>query len=389
MYLQQSLEAGFATRALRCDGVSDWDIHENRLMWTKGDGDISIRDMRKPDDTSIIDLKIMNFDTSHILPPNAWRLYVRILPGGDFLMTTRIVTKIDTENVPPVDRLQRISAQGKVAWSVDLEACTNRPAIGKHNFYFVRSPWQRADPTSGKKRSFAKNRLCDGSMVFHTIMPADMQADITTMELDRSLTLSEGECVASWKMNYRGDLQIFSTSSGQHIMTIQERDTTDGPLCVSVLPSFHTSGFWSSTSHTLRLFTFNETQRSHHDEDCGYYFRNNLADPSVIAFDGGRWMILRIINADDTVSHDRTIPFGKFSTLPANLFNAHRLPSPEYTTVVTLPGRSKAEGKRRDLELELPRKLEKGDFFGMMNDYLIFYSREDEMLVLVDFWPVW
>lgn len=101
---QENLKAGFATRAFRCDGASDWDIHGNRLIWSGGDEKISIRDK------SIIESEIMSLSTSHILPEKTFRPYVRILPGGDFLMTTLLVHQTLTET----HRLSRISGQGTV-----------------------------------------------------------------------------------------------------------------------------------------------------------------------------------------------------------------------------------------------------------------------------------
>ena len=131
MHFHENLKAGFATRAFRYDGISNWDIHGNRLIWSEGDDNISIRDLRNPDDKSIIESDIMSLNTSHVLPEKTCRPYVRILPGGDFLMTTLLVD----HTLTGTHRLSRISAQGTVLWSVELNAYMSRPAIGKDSVY--------------------------------------------------------------------------------------------------------------------------------------------------------------------------------------------------------------------------------------------------------------
>lgn len=107
-----------------------------------------------------------------------------------------------------------------------------------------------------------------------------------------------------------------------------------------------------------------------------------------MAFDGDRSVFIRTLHDPvDWGARDngRTNPFAQSAISPGEV----DLESPEGTITVTLPGRSKTDGKRRELELELPWELEEGDFFGMINDYLIYQSPRNELLVLVDFWPVW
>lgn len=388
LHYQKNLEAGLATRAFRFDGASDWDIHGNRLIWSRGDETISIRDLRSSNDKSIIESEVMSLDVSQILPENTSRLYVRSLPGGDFLMTTLSIK----QKLEETHRLTRISARGAVLWSVDLDASMSRPAIGKDSVYFIRGPCHKTSNDSCKKLSFAKHRLCDGSKIFDVTMPSETQANGKIPDLDRSLVLTGNESLASWTRHAPGALYIFSTSSGQLLRTMDRHRTRHSPLLQSVAPSSHTTGFWTTTAHYVILTMYDEASGSFKD------FKHYYADgdlhyvASPMAFDGNRFVFLRTLHSPmgwGTRDNARADPFSQFAISPAELASANGLESPEGSATVTLPGRSKADGKRRELELELPWELEEGDFFGMMNDYFIYQSPKNEFLILVDFWPIW
>lgn len=71
-------------------------------------------------------------------------------------------------------------------------------------------------------------------------------------------------------------------------------------------------------------------------------------------------------NARDNKTTDR---FAHSAISPLRISSAAGLESPEGTAAVTLPGRSEADGKRRDFGLELPWELEYGDFFGVITEY--------------------
>ena len=390
VHYQTNLEAGFATRAIRFDGAVGWDLRENRLIWSKGDEEISIRDLRTPDDKSIIDSGIISLDISHLLPDKTSRQYVRIIPGGDFLVMTLLI-KDDTLAAPKEScQLRRISAQGNVLWSVDLEASIIRSAIGKDSVYFIHGPWYEDDSRT-RKISFAKHRLCDGSKVFDVILPPERQAHGKILGSGKPV-LTENECLVLWKRNAWGELYIFSTASGKLLRTMDGPRNRNPPLLQSVAPSFHMAGFWTTTARYVTLTKYDEASGCFSDSEYYYADGDLHHDTSPMAFDGNHSVFLRTLHAPvgcGARDSSRLNPFAQFAVSPAELASTNGLESPEGTATVTLPARSKADGKRRDFELALPWELKEWDFFGMMNDYLIYQSIENEFLVLVDFWPVW
>ena len=346
-----------------------------------------IRDLRTPDDKSIVEPEIMSLSTSHILPEKTCRPYVRILPEGDFLMTTLLIR----ETLRGTHRLRRISAQGTVLWSVDLDGIMTRPAIGKDSVYFIHGPCHRTSRDRYKMLSFAKYNLYDGSKVFDVAMPPETQAKRKIQDLDRTLELTRNECWASWRRNSRYEVYFFSTSSGQLLKTSYEPRSVPPRLLESTSPSLQTAGFWITTSHTIELTTNDEVPG--YLSDAKFYFYvddKSHSSSSPIAFDGNHSVFLRTLHAPvglgarDT---DRANPFAQFAISPIEVVSAIELTSAEGAATVTLPGQS--DGKRRDFELELPWELEEGDFFGMMDEYLIYQSPKNEFLVLVDFWPAW
>ena len=391
MHYQANLEVGLATRAIRCDGAIDWDLHENRLIWCGRSKVISIRDLRTPEDHSAIESKILGLDTSHILPGKTCRPYTRILPGGDFLVTTSLIEDILSQS----QQLRKISARGTVLWSVNLEAAMTRPAIGKDNVYFIHGPHCQED-TRTRQMSFAKYRLCDGSMVFDVTMPSEFQSHWKIQEINQSMVLTEDETLAVWKYKSCNEVNIFSAESGQHIVTRNWVNYKNGPLFQTVLPSCHTAaGFWTTKTRSVHLTTYNPVSRSFLDVNSYIIGGNSLNEPRSMAFDGNHSIFLRTCNAsgadvgEGAKASGTLNPFTQFAVLKLALASIYGLNSAKATAVVTLPGRSKADGKRRDFELELPWQMEEGDFFGMMNEYLIYQSPKNEFLVLVDFWPSW
>lgn len=388
VYYQENLEAGLATRAIRCDGASDWHVHENRLLWCRTDEAPLIRDLRTADDKSITESDLINLDISHAMPKETSRRYVQMIPGGDFLMTTLLIK----DTVKQAHQLTKISARGSVLWSIDLKATMSRPVIGKEDVYFVHGPFLE-DDVRECKMSFAKHKLGDGSTIFDVTMPPETQIHKRMLAFDGFLILTGNERLASWGRISLGDVYIFSTSTGQVLKKIdQPRSRKFSPLLQCVVPSTHPAGFWTTTQRRTILTSYDETSDSfsevhHYQLDGGRTY-----DPPFVTFDGDHSAFLRILH--NGVGHNaryrgRTNHFAQFAILPTAFASDSEQASSDSTVPITLPGRSKADGKRRELELELPWEFTEGDFFGMTNDYLVYQSRENEFLVLVDFWPVW
>ena len=219
-------------------------------------------------------------------------------------------------------------------------------------------------------------------------MPPESNSYLRIPELDRSPVLSMNEGMASWRRNSRGALYIFSTSSGELLVDTDDRHHAKSALLPSVAPSFHTEGFWATIGDHTSLIIYDEATGTFLDCKEWCVINGCQRDPSLTTFDGDRSVFFRTLH--DLVDFDTRVmgTTNHFAhlTISPNEFDPN---SPEGTVAVTLPGRSKTDGRRRQLELELPWVLEEGDFFGMMNDYLIYSSPRSGFLVLVDFWPVW
>ena len=383
VYYQQNLEAGFATRAIRCDGASDWHVHNDRLLWGRSEEPPLIRDLRDVDDRSITESDSVTLDITHAMPEETCRRYLQSLPGGDFLMTTMLIK----DTAKKTHQLRRISARGSVLWSVDLESTMTRPVIGKDSVYFLHGP-SLADDARERQMSLAKHRLCDGSIVFDVTIPSDIPIHRKMLDFDGSLLLTGNERLISWGRISRSDVHIFSTSTGEDLRTIRQVSNKKySPLLQGIIPSTRTAGLWITKERTVRFYdetsgSFSEVQRYKLDE-------GGTNDPPFVTFDGDHSVFLRVLHHGLGHGAARTNSVAQLAIVPTARASDSGSEWSDPSVPITLPGRTKADGKRRDLELELPWTFKKGDFFGMVNDYLVYHSRELEYLVLVDFWPVW
>ena len=345
-----------------------------------------IRDLRTVDDRSITDTDSIQLDITHAMPGGTCRRYVQVIPGGDFLMTTLLVK----DAVNQAHQLTRISAGGSVVWSLDLTATMTRPVIGKESIYFVHGPCLEND-VGECKMSFAKHRLCDGSIVFDVTIPSDIQIHRKMLDLDGSLLLTGNERLVSWGRFSRSDVQVFSTSTGEILFDISKpRKKKFSPLLQSVIPSTRTAGLWITKRRTARFY--DETSRSFSEAQRYKLGEGGTFDPRFVTFDGDHSVFLRVLHPSVSYrarTSARTNHFAQLGVVPAALASDSESKLSDPTVPITLPGRTKADGKRRELELELPWKFKEGDFFGMMNDYLVYHCRELDLLVVVDFWPVW
>ena len=384
MYLQESLAAGFATRAIRCDGAYDWHVNDDRLLWGQKKEPPSIRDLRTMDGRSIINPESIKLDISGAMPDRTTANYVQVIPGG-FLLTAPLSIKRTV-------KVSRLSAGGTALWSLDFKAPMTRPVIGKESIYFVHGPYLKNDGRDCAI-SFAKHRLCDGSVIFDVSMPPATWIRSKMFHYDGSLLLTGSERLVLWGRMSCTDMYIFSTSTGQMLKRIdQRRYRRFSPPPQSVVPSTHTAGFWITSQDRTVLDSYKENSNSFKGIK-GYQFDGvDSNDPPFVTFGGDHAVFFHIrhpgVGRGARLSGS-TNHFGQLAVLPTAHAPDRKSMSFDRAVPVTLPGRSKADGKRRKFELELPWEFVEGDFFGMMEDYLVCYNRENDFLVLVDFWPEW
>ena len=335
------------------------------------------------DDESITESDSMTLDISHAMPDGACRRHVQIIPGGDFLITTYLIKDFANKT----HQLSRVSASGNVIWSIDLKAKMTRPVIGKERIYFMHGPCF-GDDVGECKISFAKHRLCDGSIVFDVTIPLDIQVHKKMLESDGFLLLTGDERLVSWGSISRSGVHVFSTSTGENLSSIRKpRKKKFSPLLQGVIPSTRTAGLWITTQRTARFY--DETSRSFSGVQRYKLGESPTYNPPFVTFDGDHSVFLCSLYPKVGSGGGHTDIIAQLGILPTARASDSESGLSDSIVPITLPGRTKADGKRRDLELELPWKFKEGDFFGMINDYLVYHSRKLEYLVLVDFWPVW
>ena len=340
-------------------------------------------DLRTVDDSSITDADSIQLDISHAVPNETCRRYLQVIPGGDFLMTTLLIK----DNVNQAHQVTRISAGGSVVWRLDLNATMTRPVIGKESFYLVHGPCIEND-VGECKMTFAKHRLCDGSTVFDVTIPLDIQIHKKMLEFDGFLLLTGNERLVTWGSISRSDVHVFSTSTGENLSSISmPRKKKFSPLLQGITPSTRAAGLWITTQRTARFY--DETSGSFSGAQRYKLGEGGTYDPPFVTFDGDLSVFLCSLYAKVGSGGGHTDNFAQIGILPTARASDSESGSSDSIVPITLPGRTKADGKRRDLELELPWNFKEGDFFGMIDHYLVYHSRKLEHLVLVDFWPVW
>lgn len=414
MYHQGSLLAGNATRAIKCAGVTDWHIGNNSLIWLKtrtpGCYPLSICALKSDDGVSTKPFDIVELDAKDL---DNWQVsikYVQLVPDGELLVHLSSLERYSggSASFDIVEKLVKMT-RGKVfTWQIRLKAMINRPAIGKDAIYFLRDRQKLHAPSM--EAAFCKASLRDGSVLYEIPLPQQYGINSGIPCRNTSLTLTPDESWAVWN-DIDGRAYIFSTASGQVIHTFPR--------------SFNRSVVVSSVDNKIRDIQRGQGYSQPHSTVVSY---NKKADAFVTerlcmpveqiseswCFDGDRPIFCYLLherpippfhNLTGTLNHIENTTLDPFTAVgirpaevspPKYLHNALNN-EPRSSTVddmqsvvtVTLPPRSMDEAGRRDLEVELPWTISVGDYFGMSEDYLVFHSRSDGSLVLVDFWPTW
>lgn len=332
--------------------------------------------------------------------------YVQITPDGELLVHLTSLKRRCSDEV--VEKLVKMT-QGKVfTWQIKLKAQISRSVIGKSAIYFVQH--RQKLQSAPIEAVFCKASLKDGSVIYEIPLLERYGIEIGVFYRNTSLTLTPDENCAAWN-DLLGKVHIFSTASGQVIHTFPLSYNASVVAVSSVDNTIRVihNGWGHSRSHLTAISFIKET-------DTFGAERFDLPMKPIghsWFWDGDRRIFCyllheAIMQADDIpwppnqVDCTTLDPFTTIGirprelSLPAyisdDLHNRAASFMPEgmrSVATVTLPPRSMGEDKRRDLKVELPLSPQYGDFFGMYEDYLVYDSRFDHSLTLVDFWPTW
>ena len=340
-------------------------------------------DLRTVDGRSITGSDSMKIDirSAFNFPIRAYRRYFQIISEFELLKTT--LSSKDTVNLAKINRGETH------LWSVDLKTPMTRPVIGKESIYFVHGPGLD-DDVRECKMSFAKYRLCDGSIIFDMSMPPETRIRGIMFYFGGSLLLTGNERLALWGRISCTDVYIFSTSTGQVLQKIDQRRCRE--FSPRPHPNTHTAEFWITSQRRTILCLHDETSDIFSEVQDYQLDGGDSDDPPSVTSGGDRSVSLRILRPREGHSariSGSTNHVGPLAVSPTGHASDSDSVSLGWAIPITRPGRSKAYGNRRELELELPSPVKRGDFLGMMDDYLVHHSQENESLILIDFWPVW
>ena len=441
VYHYESLQLGLATRAIKFDGVYDWHLNGNALIWSNGYDKASIRVLKAPNGTPLFsEDEVVQFDRS--IPPYRSMQpfyeipYVQLTKTGDLIVLFRSyipdANGHETIEDPSqyrcprsIDVLTKMTTDG-VQWQLLLRGSICKPAIGKDAVYFMEArPEGQFCGDHGP--AFKKVSLATGIVSYSTFPPEinetgvfvrrDQEDNATSSghskvqtptpgrkiqvaKLDTSLKLAGNETLAVWSdLNQR--IHIFSTANGQILFTYNRQDHTT--LAVSAIkpqiwdicsrPDIPGIDAVRLTTYDVRTeaLTYSFTSGEKRAQQAAPRFLDadrpvafDLCHSMNILDDKTRdpFTTMEIVGLEKTISEDR-ITLGDV-VRPEKVED-----DSEESTFVTLPPKPGQGNKRRVLELEAPWMVGKDDFFGLVDGYLIYHNLADKELIVVDFWPNW
>lgn len=412
VYYNESLTLGNATRAVLCTGALDWHLDHDTLVWSNKKGDLSIRDLRSRDNFPIISPATSIDFRSFKIPFNTMNS-VQLTEDGDMVVA---IQGCKSGDLPPTwhygQKLMKITREGTVLWKMDVPSLISIPSLGKTALYFVERP---PNPlTSEPVLAFVKASLEDGSIFYRNQLPS-RYGRVMANDGDRHLRLFADEAFAVWR-DIENSAYVFSTKTG-HVIQVYPRTTRTPPVV-----GRHSSFIWDINSNLLsphpnvyhtwpEFHAFFSQRITCQDASPALKFEAiHFLDQIRYRYPHSEWRFsgdhcaffyfTHVVRAN--MDFDRRFlgqnePTDPFTNVWAAIMEEGPSGQPEsfeiyekYSAVrISLPPRSESSGERRPLELDLPWRLKENDFLGMVNDYMVYHSPDEEILLLVDFWPNW
>lgn len=427
MYLFKNLKLGCASRAIQFNGVRDWHLNGNLLMFSNGADKAAVRTLRigtaggaqltSEDEPIEFGDKIQR---SRVEAP-----YLQLTSDGDVVAVFRTYTS----GAGFTDSVSLITTEEDNRWHLPLEGSICKPAIGKTAIYFIEAPKDNGSRASHGP-AFKKVSLFDGSLLYVTFPPEinefglfvrrDREEDLSgpfskvtsttsgrkieVAKLDTSLKLASNETMAVWSdLHLR--VYVFSAVTGQILLTYDR--LKHSTLSVSAIePQVWDLSFSRDLTgvELLHFASYNERTERLSCAFGGSRFGRNAHVASRF-FDADYCIGFDFIHSMAIFDEKTRDPFTtigimgvqkRFDASPGlsyvwlkrrNYPNNPPITSRE-AIWITLPPK-KGQAYRRILELETPWVVGKDDFFGMVNGYLIYHNSTDQELIVIDFWPEW
>lgn len=419
MYYQESLRRGYASRAIKCTGAMDWHISQDTLTWSNKSGDVSIRKLRIQSKNTFVNSEMKEIDLRDMFTYSPSIRSVQPICGGDL-----IVGSTSQEYSNPYDAtlyrgeyIARISQEKLVVWKVESKICVIKPAIGEDALYFIQLMPPHGGARVQREAKIVKINLQDGSVLFS--IPAPMPDPHLMVNLHWRLTSNEKFLI--WKGS-DASIYVISTSSGGLIDSYTTAHWSRFGTSLNNDQHWHIDSTKYCRGPFLGILPGACDECSmvvSYEEDCRrkqmhifFLFDSwHRFDWSAQSLDLNKSIFLGFHHINDpTLGLDWRLigqqPTDPLTTVWIQLLDEtigrHKRTEIEVVELtekwplaeITLPDRSqKVKGNeklvRRKFEVDVPWTMEEEDFFGIKDNYLIYHSPAEEMLLLVDFWPSW
>lgn len=415
VHYHESLAIGNATRAIRCTGALDWHLERDTLVWSNKTGNFSIRTLRSRNDNLPTTAPATCFDFRSFKIPFVPMSSVQLTEDGNLIVDLQgDASSPLSSDWRWVQKLLKMTRQGVVLWEMVSTSSISVPAITKNDLYFVEHSLSPA--TSEPVVAFVKMSLEDGSISYRIQLP-DRYCMAQPNRSDRNLRLFSDEAFAVWRDD-RNLAFVFSTKTGQ-VLQVYPRTTRTPPVVGRqssfvwdinpnlLNPPADIYSFWPDP-RPLQTFsqrvTFQEAAPVVKFEAISFPHRIRSRYPhSEWRFSGDHFAFFyfthvvlanvdfdrRFLGQNEPTDPCTNVWVSMMEKFPSDQPDFFEMKEKASAVQISLPSRSERLGCRRPLELALPWKMNEHDYLGMVNDYMIYHSREQEILLLVDFWPNW
>lgn len=409
VYHQQSLQGGFATRAMECTSAKIWHLHGNALLWANPKGSISVHDLRSDKNIPNTASETIHLSLREHLDTEICLHDALLTSVGDLLIHLTQEVKSPKKYTP---KLIRMSREGKIIWEVShyYHDHIGRLAMGRSAFYYI------FQPSRLRGYSFVASSIEDGSTFYHTVMTDRF---LPSMDERYTFELFNHGRWASYRF-LDGKTWIFDTATGKRVHYFE------GSRYCSLVFSEAEDKFWevdyryentwwryvnTSDEDSKTLFRpelrYQRADLNTYDEKSGTFIHQRVwfrhastRHTTGLGFGGDRKLCFRIEHSAQEPSRDGGSEdlFARMGIAPLapDVDNSYPgageplLVESGSVASVTLPVKSRNRAtRRREFEASLPWKIHHGDFFGMVGDYLVFRNQNDESLVVLEFWPPW
>ena len=359
-------------------------------MWASSLGSISLRRLRSQNGCRSVTEEVKELDLHGTWPEFNKIIDAQITDSGE------ILTHVD---IPQLNTTwAKLSQGGRIVWQVTTPGSVHsknvRAAVGKETIYTI-DPQPRTDyhiPGQQSKKYLVARSLVDGAVLHQRLVqPLDDEHE----RLPGDLQLASDEGWAVFKRRDR-DVHIFATTG--HGFTTRVYNVPGSTIVRSKVDNQMWVVNYSFSDSTRSVLLSPKEERVGAQpfliSDRYFSYTKKMYDCGV-GFDPDRMLLFRILL--DPLPVILVIKLTRDEECVHHLRNHQNdvelrdtLIEGRYGRGVTLPALPAEEpGARRDLNISLPWTTRNRDYFGVMDDYVVYHSVEDEMLLVLDFWPVW